>query len=128
MKKLIILILLLASFKLSAQEIGNYKIKTRLDSTRYELDYTRYCMFRFHKQMTNGLSMQYVGLVLGGSTIYISSTNENMKDLGLYGPIIGGLLTVIGIITEISSYKWFRYASLGPDKYGIGLSIYLDHN
>ena len=127
MKKLIIAILLLASFKVNAQVLGNYRIKTRLDSVRYELDYTRYCMFRFHKQMMSGVTMQLLGLTLGGTLGYLSATNEGMKDTGLYGSIAGGIFIIIGTIVQVDSHKWFKKASIGPTNYGIGLSFYIDN-
>ena len=101
-----------------------WTINNKTDSLEYEIAYMRYCLGHFHKQHNLGVTMQIVGATtVSLAYVMASSSYSGNSGAGLFA--LGGfVVTIVGVVIELDSFKWFKRASIRPSRYGVGLSLY----
>jgi len=158
MKKLItVLILISVSVNLMAQDDIYFQPKKKLvenkkykefsndEKLKYQIDFVKHCMLKYHDQKMTGYGLQLAGILIAGvglsmekqsdevNGIYQNQTGGWTYDTTVpnYGvhkgdnslknilTIGGGVISLAGIITLIDSEKWMKRAYIGPDGIGV---------
>jgi hypothetical protein len=125
MKNKLLIITIMALFCMSAHtqiiETRTRPIINGLDSVKYELSYTRECLFKFHRQHRTAIIMQISGAL---AAVILPKDNDLQYNRMVY--LASGVVCLTGFIVELDSYKWIKRATLTPTPYGVSLNIMFD--
>jgi hypothetical protein len=92
--------------------------QVKTDSVMIRLDRIQYCMGQYHKEKMISHEM-----MIGGAVIAIvSAVTATYDEMGYMtsggaGMIIGGLISVAGVVVSIDAEKWMKRGSI---KVGLG--------
>lgn len=85
-----------------------------------ELRHLRFCLDKFHKQYTTGMTLDLVGGIATAGAVFLPPDHPSRKALG-----IGGIaLMVAGTIVIFDAHKWIGRAALGVNAKGNSIEVY----
>lgn len=84
-----------------------------LDSVMIDIIYSKICMNNFRVSQLTGITFTLLGTTTSGLSFLIP--RDGKEDFSPYVVLgIGSMLSIVGIITFIDSYKWLKKASGHP--------------
>ena len=106
--------------------IWNYQT-TNVDQSTVELEFMRYCNYRYYKQNRTAYTLWGAGIIVGSLPLIINEDLfENSKDYTAFttnSAIVSSGLSLIALIVLIDSDKWFKYSSFKPSIEGNSIVI-----
>lgn len=119
---------------------------SRMDSVAYDLEYTKYNIGKFKKQLFLGYTISAIGtlsyivsssvmqpplydLTKASDADYTKKFYSDVETYQTNQKIIGGVcavITGIGLIISLDSYSWLKRASIKPSQYGVSFTYDLD--
>jgi hypothetical protein len=92
-----------------------------IDTQEQKLYGMQYCFKKFYNEYLTGV------LVTGvGAGITVASIGYDDPELTGAGVLLGGAVSLAGIVYSLSSFRWMNRAGISPARYGLGFRIRLD--
>ena len=106
-----ILILIIFTLNLIAQNKSNFADSIKIDNLTTELNDINYRLDKHHLQYKKGLKVILIGNIVGvgiSGLLYVNqAVNVNNPKLPITFSILGGITSLIGVGIMIDSDKWF---------------------
>jgi len=106
-----ILILIIFTLNLTAQNKSNFADSIKIDNLTTELNDINYRLDKHHSQYKKGLKVFLIGNIVGvgiSGLLYVNqAVNVNNPKLPITFSILGGITSLIGVGIMIDSDKWF---------------------
>lgn len=85
-----------------------------------EMQFIRYCHFKYYKQRSKAYLLSGAGLILSSSALILNDVNPDLlKPVSL----AGAALNLAALVIFIDADKWLKYSTIKPSKNGIGINI-----
>jgi hypothetical protein len=91
-----------------------------VDSHEQKIQGMQYCFKNFYSSYMSGVIISGIGM---GITV-LSTAYDEPEMLGA-GVLLGGAVSLVGLIVSIDSFKWLKRAGVAPADYGVGFKVRL---
>lgn len=89
-----------------------------MSQTDVELEFMRYCNFKYHDMRQKALGLSVIGLAAGVGSVMMDNEDNATVLAG-----ISGICAIGSAGIYIAAEKWLKYSSIKPARTGIGIAI-----
>ena len=95
-------------------------MNTAVSESETELQFMRYCNFRYHKQRQTAYILTFTGMAATAGGLFLPMDEP---DFPVVLSAAGGACSLAGLIVLVSADRWLKYSSIKPSDTGVGVKI-----
>jgi hypothetical protein len=124
-------------------QMKSEKTTSEIENLNYKIDYIQYCMGKFHNQHGIGTALTITGVAIStialitipqpisttttkrvnGKNTDVTKVTQPNYDVNKVFIGIGALMSIVGSIVVLDSYKWIKRGSISPTRYGVSFEM-----